>query len=1024
MFNRLLNSKSQVVFFVLLILSASIVFAGEKLPIKTNKIKGQQPAVEIIADVTGLDSISLIATGHPEGHAVWAEAVLIAEDGSQTRLVDLKPASYKVGWFKFTLNKAHDGKALEIAGRKFAHGIFAHADSKVIYKLPGKYKTFKAWAGINHTAGNHGEVVFEIQDAHADLIKDKIRKTTPAVIEEIRGILNQTNAKKQLRQLKHYERNIDKIRNDLISNAPGAMARYEKFDEFARKVYLSQIKKPLLFVKRNEYMAAHIYDDYLTWHPGGGIYIIENPWAPLDQQTVRAVIDPDTPETLGEGVYRDPDLSFDGKKVLFAFKGSHAGDTSIYEIGIDGKGLRRLTNPGYSCRDMKPQTGLIGKGHHDITPCYLPGGRIAFTSTRTGGHVMCFSSYIDTLHTMAADGSDIKGISVNNQNEFDPSVLNDGRILYGRWEYVDKTALYIQSLWVVNPDGTNETAVFANNLAKPTAVLDGRAVPDSHLIAASLTPHNGQSVGAIAMIDPRKGKNSLDAITNFTPEYPKEMDQGFTRGASDPWPLSEDIILVANKDTKFGEHGVIELVTRAGYRTIIHRDPGITCYAPMLVKPRKKPPVKPSMIVPGQPGKFMVHDIYEGLDGVKRGDVKWLRVLETTSRVSGIPKGGRWWNQAFLISWQGSYDVKDFLGIVPVEKDGSVFFEAPVGKALYFQVLDKDKRLIQSQRTFVQSVPGITRSCSGCHIKDDNAAPPNRRGITIAARKAAIKLEPESWGKGAIDYPTMIQPMLDKHCLSCHGGEKGIKGGIDLSGGWTYAFNISYETLIKNTLTGFLNCKNGAVEASKILDSRAHGSGQAPLAELLLSDHCKTITDKEVDLIMAWMDGNCNYYGTWDYSENATCDSIFTAGQELVKQMTSAGCVKCHDPAIGNDWINLKDPQKSRILRAPLAKSKYGLGLASCRDRKAQKPNFQLIGKYTQPPDIIEPMTKSKINTQGKPVTVFANTSDPTYKTMLEIIKKTRQNVLETPRVDMPGAEIIKGKNRDLLVHQHSRTIN
>ncbi len=249
MFNRLLNSKSQVVFFVLLILSASIVFAGEKLPIKTNKIKGQQPAVEIIADVTGLDSIALIATGQPGGHAVWAEAVLIAEDGSQTRLVDLKPASYKVGWFKFTLNKAHDGKALEIAGRKFAHGIFAHADSKVIYKLSGKYKTFKAWAGINHTAAGHGEVVFEIQDGHADLIKDKIRKTTPAVIEEIRGILNQTNAKKQLRQLKHYERNIDKIRNDLISNASGVKARYEKFDEFARKVYLSQIKKPLLFGK-------------------------------------------------------------------------------------------------------------------------------------------------------------------------------------------------------------------------------------------------------------------------------------------------------------------------------------------------------------------------------------------------------------------------------------------------------------------------------------------------------------------------------------------------------------------------------------------------------------------------------------------------------------------------------------------------------------------------------------------------------------------------------------------------------
>ncbi len=295
-----------------------------------------------------------------------------------------------------------------------------------------------------------------------------------------------------------------------------------------------RLDAPMLFIKRHAYMAGHIYDDYITWRPGGGIYVVENPWDEPGQQRVRAVIDPNTAETLGEGVYRDPDLSWDAQRILFAFKGDANSGTSIYEIGVDGTGLRRLTRPG-ECQ-VKEGTCRIGVGHHDITPCYLPDGRIVFSSTRPGALVPCFNSGVDTLHVMDGDGGHIRNLSVNNVNEFDPAVLHDGRILYGRWEYVDKTALYMQSLWTISPDGRMEEALFANNLAKPTAVLDARPVPGSRLIAAALTPHNGQAVGAIVMIDPYQGKNNLGAITNFTPEYPVEMDQGLTHGPSDPWP--------------------------------------------------------------------------------------------------------------------------------------------------------------------------------------------------------------------------------------------------------------------------------------------------------------------------------------------------------------------------------------------------------------------------------------------------------------------------------------------------------
>jgi hypothetical protein len=344
----------------------------------------------------------------------------------------------------------------------------------------------------------------------------------------------------------------------------------------------------LLYVKRHPYYAGHICDDYLNWHPGGGIYVIDNPAAAMTDRITRPVVDPRTAETLGGGVYTDPDLSWDAKKLVFAHKGSKDGDTSLYEIGVDSRGLRRLTGPS-SQRTSPPPVGTLGTGHHDITPAYLPDGRIVFASTKPAGRVPCFNSQVAMLHVMNADGSNIRCLSVNNVSAFDPVPLDDGRILYGRWEYVDKTALYMQSLWTILPDGTQETALFANDIAKPTALFDARPVPGTSLIAASLTPHNGQAVGTIAIIDPRLGKNELAAIVNFTPEYPARMDQGLRDGPSDPWPLSENDILFANN--AIGGHGIIELVDRAGNRELVHAEPDISCYTPILVKPRTRPMV-------------------------------------------------------------------------------------------------------------------------------------------------------------------------------------------------------------------------------------------------------------------------------------------------------------------------------------------------------------------------------------------------------------------------------------------------
>ncbi|MBA4150523.1 MAG: PD40 domain-containing protein [Verrucomicrobia bacterium] len=778
------------------------------------------------------------------------------------------------------------------------------------------------------------------------------------------------------------------------------------FAAFASTQLFKELDAPLLFVKRHAYMSPHIYDDYYMFRPGGGIYVIENPSAPPEQRRIRAVIDSTSKETLGTGVYRDPELSWDAKKLLFAFKGEAEGSTSIYEIGIDGTGLRRLTNPEIACT-KEPPVRAYGGGRHDISPCYLPDGRIVFTSTRQAGRVPCFNSEVDTLHVMDANGENVRPISVNNVNEFDPVVMPDGRVLYGRWEYVDKTALYMQSLWTVFPDGSNETAFFGNNMAKPTAFLHARPVPNSHLIAASLTPHNGQAVGAIAMIDPHLGKNNLGAIFNFTPEHPTEMDQGLMRGPCDPWPLSENKVLISNNGKT--EHSVLEIITRDGRRELLHSEPAIGCFAPMLVKPRPVPPTLSSHVEPGKPARFFVQDVYRGLDGVERGEITRLRVIEETARISGIPPGGRWWNQAFLLSWQGAYTVKNFLGVVPVQEDGSAYFDAPPGRALYFQALDREGKMVQSMRTFIQATPGTTRSCVGCHEYKD--ASPSAT-ISLAHLQKPTKPEPETWGNGFIDYPTMIQPIWNKNCVSCH-GEKEIAGGMDLTGGWTWAFNISYETLIKNTQVGFLNCNNEAMNTAKILPPKTHGSSAAPLADLLITGHggrIPNLSQQERDLVLAWMDGNCNYYGTWDWTENATCQAVLSAGQRLTSLMQQANCTSCHAPKVGNDWMNLQQPELSRILRAPLAETNE-LGLGLCRDRKARDV-LPLVVSAHQPPDVFNVKRVLPPDSSGEKVVSFESVADENYEAMFRVIREARTESLANPRVDMPSAPAIAGMIR------------
>ena len=216
----------------------------------------------------------------------------------------------------------------------------------------------------------------------------------------------------------------------------------------------------LLFVKRHAFQPSHIYTEYSDgpYRPGGGIFVL----APVSPPgTVTRIFD------AQGGICRDPEVSFDGNRVVFSYRPSQNGFYHVYEMNVDGSGLRQLTDGPF----------------HDLDPFYLPDGRIGMTSTRCKSRALCFWVQAATLFVMEADGREPRPLTANNVNEFTPDLLPDGRILYTRWEYMDKSAIFVQALWSILPDGTQARQIFGNNLIHPVSMLQARGIPGTKRIA-------------------------------------------------------------------------------------------------------------------------------------------------------------------------------------------------------------------------------------------------------------------------------------------------------------------------------------------------------------------------------------------------------------------------------------------------------------------------------------------------------------------------------------------------------------
>lgn len=633
----------------------------------------------------------------------------------------------------------------------------------------------------------------------------------------------------------------------------------------------------LLFVKRFTYHSSHIYTDHFdgSSRMGGNLCIL-SPVAPDGKVTEIA------PQLAG-GIFGRFDLSFDARRVVFAYKAPGKG-YRIFEIGVDGSGLRPLT---HDAPDEAEMVRRYGHGYDDMDPCYLPNGKIMFVSTRTKRGVLCHNAFTCTaLHVMDADGGNLHCVSGNTVNEFAPCVMDDGRVIYTRWEYVDKGCGDVQSLWSLRPDGSGPAHVYKNNVALPSTLIDARSIPGSHRLVAVGAPHMPLAVGPVVLVDIHVSQRTPAAMTNLTPEIGYPPHAGYP-GAKfgyykEPYPLGEDLFLVSyNPGPNHSEpagYGIYVL-DGAGQRELIYQDRAISSFQPIPLRPRPVPPNIAAVATEPEPktseemATLFLADVYQGLAGIPRGSVKYLRVMEDVPKPwePGYESPGRGDScglQNPVISLKGHFTVKRILGLIRVEEDGSAFFRVPANKNLYFQALDAKYMELQRMRTFVNLMPGEQRSCIGCH-EFRKLTPSLKRSSAVALEKPIQELVPQPGDHGprTIHYPRDVQTVLDKHCVACHGGAS-PKGNLDLTGEPTELFTRSYENLINRKLINNIDVdpRSAYIPAEPPL---SFGSHRSKLAERIQSPPCRAnLTEEEFVRIITWIDANAPFYGLYEGKRN------------------------------------------------------------------------------------------------------------------------------------------------------------
>ncbi len=698
------------------------------------------------------------------------------------------------------------------------------------------------------------------------------------------------------------------------------------------------------------------------------------------------------------GSVRDPQVHYDGRKILFSYRKGGTHRYHLYEINTDGTGLRQITDGPFD----------------DVEATYLPDGHIAFCSTRCHRWIGCWLAETAILYRCDADGRNIQMLSSGSFTENTPSVLPDGRILYTRWEYVNRDPVSFHHLWTMNPDGTGQM-VYHGNMVPGGVFIDAKPIPGSDQIVLANIPGHGRNehFGYVAVATGRHGPNAPASMTNLSKNTQYR----------DPFPLSADAFLVVAGNSD------IMLMDGRGETELLYTGQGRPLHEPraILRRPREQI-VAPKTDPTQETATVFLSDVYFGrnMTGIDRGAVKRLLIMEDLPKPANFHGGG-----SQPIGHGVTSTIKRILGTVPVEADGSACFEIPPKRSVYFALLDENGKSIKQMRSFVTLQPGEKLSCVGCHEPREQTPDLRPRTGQMAMGREPSPIEPIADAPEIIDFPRDIQPILDRHCVECHNADK-PEGRVVLTGDRGPVFSLSYYSLylhwqIKDTAG---DPRHGTGRQSGNNRPYSTYSSASPLVDKLEpSHHDVQLTPHEKRLVRLWIDVGATYPGTYAAYGTGQIGGSWRNNEptrEMADPWPSTGptveaitrrCGACHPKGRmpyhvtartdTNSWgdllswtrplsrysrhriFNLTRPDKSLLLMAALSQRAGGYA------------DGQPVAKISQPKPTAEDRSRPP-QAIHHPI-VFGDTSDPDYQSILAHVQAAGARLNEIKRFDMPG---------------------
>ncbi len=578
---------------------------------------------------------------------------------------------------------------------------------------------------------------------------------------------------------------------------------------------------------------------------------------------------PEKPSFLG-----DIDLHFDGEKLLFSAVGDD-NRWNIFELSLEGKKTRQVTPT------------LPEADNYDA--CYLPDGAIVFSSTACYSAVPCVNggTRVANLYRIEPDGKTIRRLCFDQEHNWCPTVLPNGRVLFLRWEYTDTPHTHTRLLFHMNPDGTGQMEYYGSNSYWPNSMFYARPIPgEPTKFVTIVSGHHGvRRVGELVVFDVSQGRREADgAFYRVCSTQKKIASKSDPKLESTlivdnlvdlswpkflhPYPLDKDCFLVACQPNK-GDPWGIYLADTADNLVLLKELPGHALFEPLPLKVTPKPPVIPSKIRPGEKeATVYMADIYkgEGLKGIPRGTVKQLRIVSYHYLYPnmGGPQG--------VVGMEGPWDIKRILGTVPVQPDGSAAFHVPANTPIAIQPLDAEGKSLQLMRSWFTAMPGEVLSCVGCH-ESQSSTPPAQYAKTFS--RPIDKIRPWHGPTRGFNFVREVQPVLDRYCIGCHDGQQEVAGhrAFDLRGekmitdyrssfhdGGKDAghFSTSYAELHRYVR------RSGMESDYHLLMPMEFHADSTQLVQLLQKGHYGVKLDPEAwDRLYTWIDLNAPYHGTW-----------------------------------------------------------------------------------------------------------------------------------------------------------------